>query len=188
MNYVALQIVQLLFASNGNWKESIRQWNVSFTRLKFAEWRSALTAQIVYMKRDLGIRIGQLGIKFERIAELSYYATFKVRKSESLFYKINACLQNATTCIGLQAEQIFSVNIWLTYFFNFGRGFWGLFLCYFQKLQLLAVKKIWSNFYCIVLLFAWAQKLCLIFLKSYFKLEILIFLSFVVSVLVDMFN
>ena len=43
--------------------------------------------------------------------DLSYYATFKVRKFESLFYKINTCLQKTTTCIGLQAEQIFPVNI-----------------------------------------------------------------------------
>ena len=33
-----------------------------------------------------------------------------------------------------------------------------------------------------------SRKICLRFLKSYFKLEILIFLSFVVSFLVDMFN
>ena len=42
---------------------------------------------------------------------LRYYATFKVRKFESLFDKINTCLQKTTTCIGLQADQIFSVNI-----------------------------------------------------------------------------
>ena len=42
---------------------------------------------------------------------LRYYATFKVRKFESLFNKINASLQKTTTCIGLQAEQIFSVNM-----------------------------------------------------------------------------
>ena len=39
---------------------------------------------------------------------LRYYATFKVRKFEWLFYKINTCLQKTTTCIGLRAEQIFS--------------------------------------------------------------------------------
>ena len=32
-------------------------------------------------------------------------------------------------------------------------------------------KNIWNNFYCIVLLFVWAQRVCLRFLKSYFKLE-----------------
>ena len=39
-----------------------------------------------------------------------YDATFKVRKFES-FYKINTFLQKTITCIGLQAEQVFSVNI-----------------------------------------------------------------------------
>ena len=43
--------------------------------------------------------------------ELRYYTTFKVRKLELLFYKTNTCLQKATTCIGLQAEQIFTVNM-----------------------------------------------------------------------------
>ena len=45
------------------------------------------------------------------ISYLRYYATFKVRKFESLFYKTDTCFQKTTTCIGLQAEQIFSVNI-----------------------------------------------------------------------------
>ena len=81
---------------------------------------------------------------------LRYYATFKVRKCESLLSKINTFLQKTTTCTGLQAGQIFSVSIWYTYFFNFGRGFCGPFLCYFQKLQLLLVKIFWNNFCCIV--------------------------------------
>ena len=119
---------------------------------------------------------------------LRYYATFKVRKLESLFYKVNKCLQKATTCIGLRAEQIFSLNIWYTYFSILGVAFTIPFLCYFQKFQLLVVKKFWTNFCSIVLLYLWAQKLRLKFLKSNFKLEILIFLSFVVSFLVDMFN
>ena len=42
---------------------------------------------------------------------LRYYITFKVRIFESLFYKVNTCLQKTTTWIGLQVEQIFSVNI-----------------------------------------------------------------------------
>ena len=42
---------------------------------------------------------------------LRYYATFKVRKFEPLFDKINIFLQKATTCTGLQSEQILSVNI-----------------------------------------------------------------------------
>ena len=122
---------------------------------------------------------------------LRYYATFKVRKFESLFCKINTFLQKTTSSIGLQAEQIFSVNMWHTCFFNFSCGFCGFFfyvisLCYFQKFQLLVVQKFWTNFCFIVLLFA--QKVCLRFLKSYFKLDILTFLSFVVHFLVDTFN
>ena len=50
-------------------------------------------------------------IKSLKKALLRYYATFKVRKFESLFYKINTCLQKTTTCIGLHVQQIFSVNI-----------------------------------------------------------------------------
>ena len=50
-------------------------------------------------------------------------------------------------------------------------------LYYFQMLQLRVVKK----FCCIALLYSSAQRVCLRFLKSHFKLEILIFLSFVVS-------
>ena len=41
---------------------------------------------------------------------LRYYTTFKVRKFEWLFYKINKCLQKNTTCIRLWVEQIFLVN------------------------------------------------------------------------------
>ena len=37
--------------------------------------------------------------------------TFNLTKCESLFYKINTFLQKTTTCIVLQAEQIFIVNI-----------------------------------------------------------------------------
>ena len=47
---------------------------------------------------------------------LRYYAVFKVRKFESLFYKINTCL--TTTCIGLQVEQRLSVNIFYMFFFS----------------------------------------------------------------------
>ena len=42
---------------------------------------------------------------------LRFYATFKVSKFESFFCKVNTCSRKTMTCIGLQAEQIFSVNI-----------------------------------------------------------------------------
>ena len=62
-----------------------------------------------------------------------YYVTFKVRKFEWLFYKVNTFLQKTITCIGLQAEQIFSANIWCTFFFNFVPGFSSSFSMYFPK-------------------------------------------------------
>ena len=40
------------------------------------------------------------------IINLRYYATFKVRKFASLFYKINTFFQKNTTYIRLQTEQI----------------------------------------------------------------------------------
>ena len=44
-----------------------------------------------------------------------YYATFKVRKFVSIFYKINTFLPKTTTPVALEAEEIISVNI----FFKF---------------------------------------------------------------------
>ena len=73
-------------------------------------------------------------------------------------------------------------------FFQFWLWFLRGFFCYFWKLQILVIKMFLNNFCCIILLFVWARKECLRFLKSYLKLEILIFLSFVVSFLVDMFH
>ena len=57
------------------------------------------------------------------------------------------------------------------------------FLCYFKKLQLLLVKKIQCTSICM-----YTKRKCLIFFKPYFRLEILIFLSFVASFLVDQFD
>ena len=52
---------------------------------------------------------------FLDIIKSGYHAVKKVllatvRKFESLFYKLNTCLQKTTTCNGFSAEQIFSVN------------------------------------------------------------------------------
>ena len=70
--------------------------------------------------------------------------TSKLRKFEPFFYKINTYLQKATTCIGLQAEEIFSVNI--KYNFSILGWFLRFFFCYFPKLQLLVIKKIEIKF------------------------------------------
>ena len=134
------------------------------------------------------VRIKEKNTTVRYKAYLRYYAFFKVRKFESWLYKINTCLQKTTTCIGLRAEQMLYVNIWYTNSSILGVAFTVPFLCYFQKLQLLDVKRFWTNFCWIVLLYLWAQKVCLTFLKSFFKLEILVFLSFIVSLLVDMLN
>ena len=49
--------------------------------------------------------------KFRTFAKLRYCPIFKVGKLQSLFNKVKKCLQKTTTCIGMQAEQIFSVNV-----------------------------------------------------------------------------
>ena len=89
-----------------------------------------------------------------------------MRKFAWTFYKINTCLQKTTTCIRLQAGQIFLVNLYIHSF-----QFWGWFL---QFLSCVTSKN--SSF---LLYYIYELKKCLRFLKSYFKLEILIFLSLV---------
>ena len=78
----------------------------------------------------------------------------------------------------------------ITYmFFHFWRGICGFFAMLFLKAPASCCKKKLKQFLLqFLLLFEWAQKVCLRFLKSYFDLEILIFLSFMVSFLVDMFD
>ena len=90
---------------------------------------------------------------FEGSIILGINATFKVRKFESFFYKINTCLHKTTTCMRLQAEQILLVNIQYRYFSILGVASVVPFLCYFQKSQLIVVKRIWTSFCCIILLY-----------------------------------
>ena len=47
----------------------------------------------------------KINLSFNEFYFLRYYAAFKVTKFESLFYKINRCLQKTTTWIGLQEGQ-----------------------------------------------------------------------------------
>ena len=70
---------------------------------------------------------------------LKYYATFKVRKFGSLFYKINTLLQKARQIVA-RANILFKhiINI---FFPILGVLFAVSFWCYFQKLQLLLIKK-----------------------------------------------
>ena len=103
----------------------------------------------------------------------------------SLLYRVNTCLRKTTTCNGLRAEQIFSVNIY-TYVSILGVAFTLPFICYFQKLKLLDIKKS-EIIFAALYFYIYELKKCLRFLKSYFNLEIL-FLFFVVFFLVDMFK
>ena len=94
-------------------------------------------------------------------------------------------LQLALDC----RQSKYSFQIYNIFFSILGVVFGVPLLCYFQKLQFLAVKKFWNKFCNILQLFVWAQKVaCLIFLKAYFKLNRLIFLSFLVSFLVNILN
>ena len=90
--------------------------------------------------------------------KLRYYATFKVRKFEPLFYKINTCLQKNYHLHWIAGRATMLCQYLIYIFSILGVGFSVLFLCYFQKLQLFVVKKFWNSFCCIVLLFVWAQK------------------------------
>ena len=118
--------------------------------------------------------------------------------------KVLCYLQCEKICVVfLQNEYMFAKNYHLNWivpranilskyiihiFFNFGRAFCGSSTMLFPNAPTSCCKKILNNFCCIVLLYLWAQKACLRFLKSHFKLEMLIFLPFVVSLLGNMFN
>ena len=130
--------------------------------------------------------------KFELVQvsnfRLRYYATFKVRKCESLLCKINTCFRKNYQLHWIAGRvNILSKGI-IYIIFQFWRWLLWLFFWYLQKLQILAVKKLWTDFCCIVLLFLRAQKERLRFLKCYFKLKILIFLSFMMFFLLVMFH
>ena len=82
---------------------------------------------------------------------LRYYATFKVRRFESLFYKIHVSktrLQKTTTCLGLRVEQIFSLSIQYIYIyiFIFGYGFCDSFSMLFPEGPGSCDKEILRNF------------------------------------------
>ena len=102
----------------------------------------------IQKKRTEGLRkrlrtlIRTLGLKTLKrtilLETLKYYATFKIRRFESFFYKMNIVLQKTISCIGLQAQQIFSVNILSKFsviciFFQFWRDFCGSFSMLFPK-------------------------------------------------------
>ena len=86
------------------------------------------------------------------------------------------------------ADRANILSKYIIYIFSIlGVAFTVPLLYYFQKLQLLVAKN-FELIFAALYFYIYQLKKCLRFLKSYFKLEILIFLSFVVSFLVDMFN
>ena len=116
---------------------------------------------------------------------LRYHATFKVRVAVLQNQYMFAINYNLHWIVG----RVNIISKYIRYIFlNFGRGFYGFFSMLFPKAPASWCKKFWTKFCCIVHLYLWAQKMCLRFWKSYFKLKILISLSLVVSFLVDMFN
>ena len=70
--------------------------------------------KVIQLFRDYSLLLSEAKCKAkhgEELKILMYCATFKMRKSESLFYKINTFLQKTAIRIRLQAEPIFYVNI-----------------------------------------------------------------------------
>ena len=59
--------------------------------------------------------------------EFRYYATFKVRKFESLSYKINTCLQKNYHLHWIAGRGNILSKYIIYIFFSFGRGFCGSF-------------------------------------------------------------
>ena len=112
--------------------------------------------------------------KFDAI--LRYYAAFKLKKCESLFYKIDTFLQKNYHLHWIASRANFLSKYMIYIFFNFGRNFCSFFSFVISKSSsLFVVKNIWINFCYSVLLYLWAKKGCIRFLKACFKLEILIF-------------
>ena len=98
-----------------------------------------------------------------------------MRKFE-LFYIISTCLQKLSLAMDCRQSKysLQKFNMYIYIISILGVAFPIHFLCYFKKLHVFAA----FYFYLCEL------KKCLRFIKSYFILEILIFLSFVVSFLV----
>ena len=80
-------------------------------------------ALFVYLNMRHKILKMLISYVFNAPISLRCYATVKVRKFKSLFNKINTFLQKTTTCIRMQAEQIYSVNIKYTCFSIVGVAF-----------------------------------------------------------------
>ena len=90
---------------------------------------------------------------------------------------IHVC-KNLSLALDCRHKQISSVNIYINIhiYFNFGCSLCDYFSMFFEIILLHYTSVCMTS------------KVCFRSLKSYFRLEILMFLSFVVSFLVDVFN
>ena len=114
---------------------------------------------------------------------LEVLAAFKVRKFDLLFYKIKTYhLHWMASRANIVCKYLIHI-----YFFNIGRGFRCFFSMFFSRSSNFLSKKSFVIIFSALNFYLYDRKKCLRFLKSYFKLEI-IFLSFVLSFLVDMFH
>ena len=94
----------------------------------------------------------EVAVAVIRMLKWRYYATFKVRKIESLFSKINRFAKNCH--LHWIAGRANILNKYIIYiFFNFGRGFYGSFPMLFPKAPASCRKKVELIFAALNLLF-----------------------------------
>ena len=123
---------------------------VLFLKLSMCYFCHTRKRGLTALERRLRTLIRTLGLKTLKrtlLETLKYYATFKIRIFESFFYKINIVLQKTIICIGLQAQQIFSVNNLSKFsvtciFFQFSLDFCGSFSFLFPKAPASCGKKV----------------------------------------------
>ena len=89
---------------------------------------------------------------------------------------------------GLQAKQILSVKIQNKYIFDLGRGFCDSFSMLFPEAPDSCGKKKMEIIFAALYFHLHELKKYVSDFKSYFRVELLIFLTFMVSLLVDLFN
>ena len=70
-------------SSNGDWKESIHQGNVSFVRLKLTEWRSAFTLEKIVLINKMYSEINKIYKHLEYLYYFNFERRYDVLKSKS---------------------------------------------------------------------------------------------------------
>ena len=85
-------------------------------------------------------------------------------------------------------QSKYSLQIYDQHFFQFWAWLLRFLFCIISKNSSFLWEKGFENFFAALYYYLYELKKCLRVLKPYFKMKILIFLSFVVSFIVDMFN